>query len=212
MSERQNPGGGTVRPLTALAFATMTFVALLIFGLGMLSLALGEDVISTPGLGQAPGIVATVLATAAFAGGLWVAVRPRRSADDATPRRPSFWGAAWTTAAVFLAYLVGVFVGAVATGADLAVAASVAGASRRPGSASVVAGAALISAWGGIALVRTRCPATALAVGGRVRRVIRCRRASGRGGIPGAGPGSVLPLCSWSDRSRPRSARRWTPG
>ena len=156
MSERQNPGGGTVRPLTALAFATMTFVALLIFGLGMLSLALGEDVISTPGLGQAPGIAATVFATAAFAGALWAAVRTRRSVDDASPRRPSFWGAAWTTAAVFLAYLVGIFLGAVSTGADPAVAVSVAGRIATSWFGAVVAGAALISAWGGIALVRTR--------------------------------------------------------
>jgi hypothetical protein len=142
----QEPHGGRVRPITALAFATASFIALLIFGLGMTSLALGEDVIATPGLGQVPGIVATASATVAFALGLWASVRRRR---------PSFWGAAWTTAGAYLAYLAGVWLGAVATGADLALAASVAGRIATSWFGAVVAGAALISAWGGIALVRT---------------------------------------------------------
>ena len=133
--------------------ATATFVALLIFGLGMLSLLLNEDVIATPGLGQVPGILATALATAAFAVGLWAALRRGRS-DDAP--QPSFWGAAWTTAATFLAYLVGIWFGAVATGADLAVATAIAGRIATTWFGVVVAGAALVSAWGGIALVRTR--------------------------------------------------------
>lgn len=160
MSEGRAPRGGTVRPLTALAFATITFVALLIFGLGMVSLALGEDVISTPGLGQAPGIVATVLATIAFAAGLWIAVRPRRAAvrneADAARVSPSYWGAAWTTAASFLAFLAGVYLGAATTGPDPAVAAEVAGRIATSWFGAVVAAAALVSAWGGIALVRTR--------------------------------------------------------
>jgi hypothetical protein len=135
-----------VRPLTALAFATAAFVALLIFGLGMVSLAIGEDVIATPGLGQTPGILATVLATVAFAVALWAALRRDR---------PSFWGAAWTTLATFLAYLAGVFVGAAAAG-DLAVAAAVTGRIATTWFGVAIAGAALVSAWGGIALVRTR--------------------------------------------------------
>ena len=146
MAEGREPPGGGVRPLTALAFATATFIALLIFGLGMTSLVLGADVIETPGLGQVPGIMATALATIAFAGGLWAAVRRPH---------PSFWGAAWTTASSYLAYLAGVWVGAVATGADAALAASVAGRIATSWFGVVVAGAALISSWGGIALVRT---------------------------------------------------------
>ncbi|GAA1943842.1 hypothetical protein [Microbacterium deminutum] len=160
MTARPGQGGGTVRPLTALAFATATFVALLIFGLGMVSLALGEDVIATSGLGQAPGIVATVFATIAFAIGLWLAVRSHRSAaasEGDSPRlSPSYWGAAWTTAACFLAYVGGLFVGAVTTGADLAAAAAAAGRIATTWFGVVVAAAALVSAWGGIALVRTR--------------------------------------------------------
>ena len=146
MSERPQAPGGHVRPLTALAFATAAFVALLIFGLGMLSLLLNQDVIEAPGLGQAPGILAIVFATAGFAAGLWAAVRMRH---------PSFWGAGWTTAGTFLAYLAGVWFGAVVTGADLAVAASVAGRIATSWFGVVIAAAALVCAWGGIALVRT---------------------------------------------------------
>jgi hypothetical protein len=147
VSERQEPSGGSVRPPVALAFATATFIALLIFGLGMLSLLLGEDVIEAPGLGQIPGVLAVGFATVAFAGSLWAAVRMPA---------PSFWGAAWTTAATFIAYLLGVWLGAVTTGADLAVATAVAGRIATTWFGVVVAGAALIAAWGGIALVRTR--------------------------------------------------------
>lgn len=147
MSGDAHGGGGPVRPLTALAFATAAFVALLIFGLGMVSLATGEDVIATPGLGQAPGILATILTIAVFAASLWAAVR--RS-------QPSFWGSAWTTAACFLAYTGGVWFGAVATGADLAVAAAVAGRIATSWFGFAVAAAAFVSSWGGIALVRTR--------------------------------------------------------
>jgi hypothetical protein len=153
---RRESDGGSVRPLTALAFATMTFIALLIFGLGMLSLLLGEDVIATPGLGQWPGILATVLATAAFAGALWIAIRPRRPAAGQARPEPSYWGAAWTTAATFLAYLVGVFIGAASSGGDVAVAIAVAGRIATTWFGVVVAAAAVIPAWGGIALVRTR--------------------------------------------------------
>lgn len=134
----------------------MTFIALLIFGLGMLSLLLGEDVIATPGLGQWPGILATVLATAAFAGALWIAIRPRQPAAGQARPEPSYWGAAWTTAATFLAYLVGVSIGAASSGGDVAVAVAVAGRIATTWFGVVVAAAAVIPAWGGIALVRTR--------------------------------------------------------
>ena len=147
MTERQEQPGGPVRPLVALAFATATFIALLIFGLGMLSLFLNEDVIEAPGLGQVPGICAVACSMIAFAGSLWAAVRMQS---------PSFWGAAWTTAATFIGYLVGLWFGAVATGADLAVATAVAGRIATTWFGVVVAGAALIASWGGIALVRTR--------------------------------------------------------
>lgn len=147
MDGDERGGGGPVRPVTALVFATAAFVALLIFGLGMTSLILGEDVVATPGLGQVPGIVATVLATAGFAGGLWAAVR----------RAPaSYWGSAWTAVAAYLAFVGGLWLGAVGTGADLAVAAAIAGRVATTWFGVVVAAAAFIAAWGGVALVRTR--------------------------------------------------------
>ncbi|GAA5202297.1 hypothetical protein GCM10025773_25010 [Microbacterium jejuense] len=154
-----------MRPPVALAFATIGFAALVIFGFGMVSLSTGEDVIATPGLGQIPGIVGVILAVLAFAGGLWTSIaNAGERVDAAAPaasgdrgrRHPSFWGVVWTTAAAFLAYVGGVWFGAVATGADLAVATGVAGRLATSWFGAVVAGAAFVSAWAGIALVRTR--------------------------------------------------------
>ncbi|MFD4959704.1 hypothetical protein [Microbacterium sp. NPDC058389] len=138
-----------MRPAVALAFSTIGFVALTIFGLGMVSLATGEDVIATSGLGQVPGIVGMILSVLAFAGGLWASIGRRG-------RTPSFGGVAWTTAACFLAYIGGVWFGVLTTGAGLAVAAGVAGRLATSWFGAVVAGAAFVSAWAGIALVRTR--------------------------------------------------------
>lgn len=156
-----------MRPPVALAFATIGFAALTIFGLGMVSLFTGEDVIATPGLGQIPGIVGVILGILAFAGGLWAAIgRSGERGDAAAPsgaagaraatRGPSFWGVAWTTAAAFLAYIGGVWIAALVTGADLGVATGVAGRLATSWFGAVVAAAAFVSAWAGIALVRTR--------------------------------------------------------
>ena len=146
MSRDPQAEGGPVRPLTALAFATTGFIALAIFGLGMTSLILGEDVISTPGLGQLPGIVGMTAATLAFAAGLWAAVR----------RAPaSYWGAGWTAVAAFLGYVGGVWLGALFAGVDPAVATSVAGGLATSWFGAVIAASGFIAAWGGVALVRT---------------------------------------------------------
>lgn len=141
---------GPVQPPLALVFATVGFAALVIFGLGMASLVTGEAVIATPGLGQVPGIAGVVCALLAFAGGLWAAI------GRAGVAHPSFWGAAWTTAASFLAYIGGVWFGALFTGADLGVATAVAGRLATSWFGLVVAAAAFVCAWSGIALVRTR--------------------------------------------------------
>ena len=174
MSEAPHPEGGPVRPPVALAFATVGYAALLIFGLGMTSLATGEDVIATPGLGQIPGATGVVVALLAFAGGLWVSIRragqparadaaPRDHGSAAPPapmagasRHPSYWGALWTAVASFVAYLAAVWIAALATGADLAVATGVVGRLATSWFGLAVAGAAFVSAWAGIALVRTR--------------------------------------------------------
>ncbi|MBN9195658.1 MAG: hypothetical protein J0I44_06260 [Microbacterium sp.] len=136
-----------MRPLVALAFAVIGFVALFVCGLGIASLVLNQDPISAPGFGQLPGILGSIAAAAAFAGGLWASLsRPH----------PSFWGALWTTAATFLGYLIGVGVGALIEGADRATAAAAIGRLATTWFGAVIAAAALIAGWGGIALVRTR--------------------------------------------------------
>ena len=146
-SDAQGSGDGPIRPLVALAFAVIGFVALFVCGLGIASLVLNQDPISAPGFGQLPGILGSIASAAAFAGSLWVSLsRPR----------PSFWGALWTTAATFLGYLIGVCVGAFVEGADPALAASAVGRLATTWFGAVIAAAALVAGWGGIALVRTR--------------------------------------------------------
>ncbi|GAA2002203.1 hypothetical protein [Microbacterium ulmi] len=145
------PAPQGVRPLVALGFATVAFIALLIFGLGMLSLLLDADVIGVPGLGQVPGVVGTVLATASFAAVLWAGLR-RAGAG----LRPSFLGALWCAVAAFLGYVLGVWLGAVFSGSDLAASAAAAGGVAAGWFGAVVAGAGFVAGWGGIALVRTR--------------------------------------------------------
>ncbi len=144
------PGGGasgSVRPAQAIAYASVAFGALLIAGLGGGSLARDEDVVATPGLGLAPGVVGTAAATAAFALGLWAGVR--------LPR-PSYWASAWCAAGAYLGYLAGVWLGATIGGAGPAAAVGAAGGVAVSWFGVVVAGAGLVCGWGGIALVRTR--------------------------------------------------------
>ena len=150
MSANQPPEAGPVRPLVALVFATVAFIALLIFGFGMLSLLLDADVVEAPGLGQIPGVIATLTGGGAFAGVLWLSIR-------SAPRvQPPFWGALWTAVASALGYIVGLWGGAVLVGADLAAAAAASGRIATSGFGLVVAGAGAAAAWGGIALVRAR--------------------------------------------------------
>ncbi len=137
---------GPVRPSIALAFAVLGFVALMIFGLGMTSLATGTDVISTPGFGQFPGIFGPVFAAVAFAGVLWAFIRGDH---------PSFWGAVVVAIAAFLAYLLGVAIVAVIVGVDPAAAAGTVGQLATSWYGLVVFCAALVAGWSGIALVRT---------------------------------------------------------
>ena len=138
---------GTVRPVVALAFATTGFVALLIFGLGMTSLLLDEDVISVGGLTQVPGITGTIAATGAFALTLWIAL---------WRRHPSFSGAAVTMIATALAYPAGVWFGALLGNAELGTATRAAGGVFFSWFEVVIAVAAFVCAWAGIALTRTR--------------------------------------------------------
>lgn len=135
-----------MRPPVALAFALLGFVALLIFGLGMTSLATDTDVIATPGFGQYPGIFGPVFAIAAFAGTLWAFIRVGH---------PTFWGALIVAVVTFLAYLLGVGIVALIVGADPAAAVGTVGRLATTWYGAVVFGAALVAGWAGIALVRT---------------------------------------------------------
>lgn len=139
--------GGGVRPPVALAFALIGFAALAICGLGVISLLLDADVIAVRGLGQLPGVAGMLLATAAFAGTLWRGLGSRH---------PSFWAAPVVALAAYLGELVGIVAGGLIAGTDPIAAIAAAGEVASSWRGLVVAVAALVSAWAGVALVRTR--------------------------------------------------------
>jgi hypothetical protein len=147
VTEPEASSGGPVRPLVALGLATVTFIALLIFALGMVSLVLNADIVEAPGLGQLPGVFATTLTTGVFALVLWLVLRTRR---------PHYRGALVTAVVCYLAYVAGIWLGVLVASAKLATATEVAGRIATTWFGLVVALAAAVSAWGGIALVRTR--------------------------------------------------------
>jgi len=138
---------GPVSAGVALVFAMTGFIALLIFGLGMVSLALDDSVIETPGLGQLPGIVAFAIGVVVFALTLWrVVVRVR----------PSFWNAAWVAASVFLGYLAALWIAVTAASGSIAVASGVTSHIATTWFGVVIVATACVCAWVGIALTRTR--------------------------------------------------------
>ena len=147
MAGPADSSGGPVRPLVALGLATVTFIALLIFGLGMVSLILNADIVEAPGLGQLPGVFATTLTTGVFALVLWLVLR--------LPQ-PRYRGALSVAVACYLAYVGGIWIGVLFSSAELETATAVAGRIATTWFGLVVALAAAASAWGGIALVRTR--------------------------------------------------------
>ncbi|MEN2738292.1 hypothetical protein ABCS02_10915 [Microbacterium sp. X-17] len=144
MSSRRR---GPVAPRTALAFSLIGFAALLIASLGITSLLTSSDVIAVPGVGELPGILAVVAALAMFAGVLWVGIRREH---------PSYWTALWTAVATFLAYLFGAAIGALFSGHGIAASLAVVSALVTRWYGVVVFGTAVVSAWAGVALVRTR--------------------------------------------------------
>lgn len=140
------PGAGVSPPLAVL-FPSVGFFALLIAGLGVVSLLTGADVLAVPGLGQVPGVVGTAASVIVFAATTWRVVR----------RRPARYGSvAVVVIATFLAYLFGVLVGAVFAGVDFAAALSAAGGFATSWFALVLASAAFVAAWSAVALVRTK--------------------------------------------------------
>ena len=139
--------GGPVRPIIALGYAVVGYAALAICGLGMTSLVTNTDVIAVPGLGQIPGIVGMIFAVAGFASALWPFLRAEH---------PPFSGAFAVAAVAMFAYLVGVAIGGLVSGAGPAAAAAAAGGVATSWFGLVLVVAAFAAAWAGIALVRTR--------------------------------------------------------
>ncbi|MFS6609411.1 hypothetical protein [Microbacterium aurugineum] len=127
--------------------ATISFFALAVFGLGALSVATDTDIISTPDLGQAPGVAGMLAAVVAFAVLLWVTLRARR---------PSFVSTITIALVTVLAHLAVVWFAVLLGTSDIVIATAVAGDLVRGGVSAVLLVAALIAAWGGIALRRTR--------------------------------------------------------
>lgn len=130
-----------------MVLATISFFALAVFGLGALSVATDTDIISTPDLGQAPGVVGMLAAVVAFAVLLGVTLRTRR---------PSFVATITIALVAVLAHLAVVWFAVLLGTSDIVIATAVAGDLVRGGVSAVLLVAALIAAWGGIALRRTR--------------------------------------------------------
>ncbi|WP_226531398.1 hypothetical protein [Microbacterium paraoxydans] len=127
--------------------ATISFFALAVFGLGALSVATDADIISAPGLGQAPGVLGMLAAVVAFGVLLWVTLRNRR---------PSFVSTITIALVAVLAHLAVVWFVVLLGTSDIVIATAVVGDLVRGGASAVLLAAALIAAWGGIALRRTR--------------------------------------------------------
>lgn len=130
-----------------MVLATISFFALAVFGLGALSVATDTDIISTPDLGQIPGVVGMLAAVVAFAVLLGVTLRTRR---------PSFVSTITIALVTVLAHLAVVWFAVLLGTSDIVIATAVAGDLVRGGVSAVLLVAALIAAWGGIALRRTR--------------------------------------------------------
>ncbi|MCM3697076.1 hypothetical protein [Microbacterium oleivorans] len=139
-----SPSEGVAPPIAAF-FATIGFSALAICGFGFTSLLTGTDVLAEPALGQGAGIAAMLLSAVVFAVTVYGAIR-----------RARYLGAVWVMVATVAAYLLGVVLGGVLTGADPALAVGSAGDVALSWYAFVLAVTAAAAAWAGIALGRTR--------------------------------------------------------
>ena len=140
------PQQGGLPPRLAVAFTSAAFFAVLIAGFGVLSLLSDTEVLPVSGLGQVPGIAGTALAVIAFVAGAAGATRGPR---------PRFGSVAGVVVVSFLGYLLGVLIGAVLAGVDVARAVAAVGAFATSWFAVVLAVAAGACAWTAVALVRT---------------------------------------------------------
>lgn len=140
------PSGG-MRPGLATAFAVVGFGALAICGLGILSLATGQDVVAVRGLGPVPGAAGFACAVIAVAAVLGSTLRAAR---------PSYAIAALTGVVSLLGYLVGLVGSALLAGVDAARALAAAGGFAVSWFGVLLVIAAAIAGWSAVALVRTR--------------------------------------------------------
>jgi len=139
--------GAGVRPAVAVALTLVAFIALIVFGLGMVSLVTESDVIEAPGFGVLPGVVGGAVAGAAYAGVTAAALRAAH---------PSYLTALWAAIACYLAYVIGVWLAAVVGGVAPAVATAAAGRLAVGWWGVIIAAAAFVCAWSAVALRRTR--------------------------------------------------------
>jgi hypothetical protein len=109
--------------------------------------ATDTDIIAVSGLGQAPGAVGMVAAVVVFALMLWSTLRR----GD-----PSYVATIAIALLTVLTHLAAVWITVVIGSSDFVIATAVAGDLVRGGASAVLLVAALIAAWGGIALRRTR--------------------------------------------------------
>lgn len=130
-----------------MVLATISFFALAVFGLGALSVATDADIIAVPDLGQSPGVIGMLAAVVSFALILWSTLRRGNPSYVATIAIALVTGLVHL-AAVWIVVLIG-------TG-SVVLATAVASDLVRGGASAILLLAALIAAWGGIALRRTR--------------------------------------------------------
>ena len=189
------------RSLTILVFAAVGFAALVISGLGIVSLLLDTAVIVERGMTQLPGITGTVFAILGFAA----------VAYPALLRRAGIGMALLAGIAAAVAYVIGVAVGALFSGADPPRAGRVAGGIAGSSPASVILGSGLLS--GGLSPAAVG-PGPDLASLPTSRAPARKRRASHEGlgfatstsrrGVLGRRSIPVLPLITWTGLLRRR--------
>lgn len=149
MSETRGdgPSPGRVRVPVIVAFCGVGYLALVICGLGLVSLAQDDDVISTPDIGALSGYVAVAASVVAFMLLLWGSIAPERPSFGATP------SIALASAAV---HALALGVSAFAATADLGSAGAAMSEVLLSWVSPTIVVTAAIAAWAGIALRRTR--------------------------------------------------------
>ncbi len=141
----REPKPAGVSAFLAVVFATISWFALTIAGLGVWSALTEQDIIIVPRLSAVPGVVGVIVALLVFVIALALALRGR----------PSFLSVPFIGLGTALGYGVAIWLGVLVESGDI-IAATAAFGALVTGAGSIVLVAALIAAWGGIALRRTQ--------------------------------------------------------